>query len=137
MLKRTPGLIGRKIKISVDPRDIRFVRAYAESGQELGILRCSSPWHLTPHTLEMRQEIRRLERNRKLRKVKAPDPSSSIWIISRNKLQMGALFPFPTSSCVGRSLNGTKRIRARADLGWQAKAAIEVITGSGVSQFYR
>jgi hypothetical protein len=74
ILKQTPGLIGKRIEVSIDLRDLRFVGARAESGEELGILQASPPWHLVPHTLEMRQSVMRLERSCKLNKVKASDP---------------------------------------------------------------
>jgi len=68
MLKQAPGLIGKRISISIDLQDLRSVRACAESGEELGVLCASYPWHLKPHTLKMRQEIGRLGRLARIHK---------------------------------------------------------------------
>lgn len=66
ILAGNSGLIGRKVRIYYDVRDIRAVKAFFEDGTELGILTATRPWSLTPHSLRLRQEIHRLIAERKL-----------------------------------------------------------------------
>lgn len=66
VLATNAGLIGRKLRIYYDVRDIRAVKAFFEDGTELGILTAARPWHITPHSLRVRQEIYRLIAERKL-----------------------------------------------------------------------
>lgn len=60
ILASNAGLIGRKVRIYYDVRDIRVVKAFFEDGSELGILTAARPWNITPHSLRLRQEIFRL-----------------------------------------------------------------------------
>jgi hypothetical protein len=60
LLSSNAALIGRKVRIYYDVRDIRCVKAFFEDGTELGILTAARPWHITPHSLRVRQEIHRL-----------------------------------------------------------------------------
>jgi putative transposase len=50
ILKQSYGLLGKKLSLEINRRDLRTVRAYSESGAELGILRAAPPCtlHLTP-----------------------------------------------------------------------------------------
>lgn len=66
ILAGNSGLIGRKVRIYYDVRDIRAVKAFFEDGTELGVLTAARPWNLTPHSLRLRQEIHRLIAERKL-----------------------------------------------------------------------
>lgn len=66
VLATNAALINRKLRIYYDVRDIRAVKAFFEDGTELGILTASRPWHITPHSLRIRQEIFRLVAERKL-----------------------------------------------------------------------
>ncbi|RYF35835.1 MAG: hypothetical protein EOO38_28575 [Cytophagaceae bacterium] len=66
VLAGNAGLIGRKVRIYYDVRDIRAVKAFFEDGTELGVLTAARPWHTTPHSLRLRQEIHRLIAERKL-----------------------------------------------------------------------
>jgi hypothetical protein len=74
MLEQSPDLIGRRITVSIDPEDLRSVGALTESGEDLGMLHALPPWHLTPHTLEMRHALLFLERRRMHSRVKTSDP---------------------------------------------------------------
>jgi len=74
VLKGSYQLLGKSISVEVSRRDLRTVRAYAENGAELGILRAAPPWHLTPHTLEMRRAINSLKNRRMLDYVDRSDP---------------------------------------------------------------
>lgn len=60
ILSGNAGLIGKKLRIYYDVRDIRVVKAFFEDGSELGILTAARPWCFTPHSLRVRQEIFRL-----------------------------------------------------------------------------
>jgi hypothetical protein len=70
VLRKMLDSIGKKVRIVVDiDGDIRLVRAYLRRGRNelvLGILKAGPPWHLTPHTLEQRQLIRRADRVSKI-----------------------------------------------------------------------
>ena len=66
-LSGNAALIGKKLRIYYDVRDIRAVKAFFEDGTELGILTAARPWNFTPHSLRVRQEIHRLIAERKLR----------------------------------------------------------------------
>ena len=68
------GLIGKPLRVFIDPQDLRIVQAYLASGAEFGPLNASQPWHRTPHSLRLRQEILRLRRQRKLHFSDADDP---------------------------------------------------------------
>lgn len=66
VLAGNAGLIGKKLRIYYDVRDIRVVKAFFEDGSELGILTAARPWCFTPHSLRVRQEIYRLIAEKKL-----------------------------------------------------------------------
>jgi putative transposase len=74
LLQQAGDLIGKPIRVHVDPQDLRIVHAYLDSGAELGPLNAARPWHRTPHSLRLRQEILRLRRQRKLHFTPADDP---------------------------------------------------------------
>lgn len=56
-LGASPALIGKKLRIYYDVRDIRTVRAFFEDGSELGVLTAARPWNEVPHALRLRQQI--------------------------------------------------------------------------------
>jgi len=60
VLSSNAALIGRKVRIYYDVRDIRAIKAFFEDGTELGVLTAARPWNITPHSLRLRQEIHRL-----------------------------------------------------------------------------
>ena len=60
ILSGNAGLIGKKLRIYFDVRDIRVVKGFFEDGSELGVLTAARPWCFTPHSLRVRQEIFRL-----------------------------------------------------------------------------
>jgi putative transposase len=74
ILSSSPALIGKKLRIYFDVRDIRSVRAFFEDGAELGVLAAARPWCYTPHSLRVRQEIFRLKRKKKLSYREGDDP---------------------------------------------------------------
>jgi putative transposase len=66
ILSKHPDLVGKKIRIYFNVRDIRYLDAYFEDGSELGTLVASRQWRTTPHSLRLRKEILRLQRLGKL-----------------------------------------------------------------------
>ena len=70
VLRKMTDSISKKVRIVVDvDGDIRLIRAYLRKGNKelaLGILKAGPPWHLTPHTLEQRQMVRRANKLKKL-----------------------------------------------------------------------
>jgi putative transposase len=74
ILSSSPGLIGKKLRIYFDVRDIRSVKAFFEDGAELGVLSAARPWCYSPHSVRVRQEIFRLKRKGKLNYREGDDP---------------------------------------------------------------
>jgi len=67
VLSRNPALIGKGLRIYVDIKDLRQLRAYFANGEELGVLTANRPWCFTAHSLRTRREILRLQARGKLR----------------------------------------------------------------------
>lgn len=84
ILASSPALIGKKLRMYFDPRDIRTVKVFFEDGGELGILTAARPWGITPHSLKVRQEIFRLIAERKL-EIREGDNPIEAWV----RLRMG------------------------------------------------
>lgn len=78
ILSSNAGLIGTKVRIYFDVRDIRTVKAFFEGGAELGILTAAAPWCYTPHSLRVRREVTRLRRLGKIR-YKDGDDAVEAW----------------------------------------------------------
>lgn len=57
-------MLGRKIQIAYDERDISHVRAYAMDGKFIGVLKASHPWGSEKHFLKLRQTLCRAMRER-------------------------------------------------------------------------
>ena len=74
LLQQATDLIGKPLRVFIDPQDLRIVHAYLPTGAEFGPLNASRPWHRTQHSLRLRQEILRLRRQRKLHFSDADDP---------------------------------------------------------------
>jgi hypothetical protein len=83
VLRQAYDLLGKKLSVEINRRDLRTVRAYAPGGAELGVLRAAPPWHLTPHTLEMRQTINSLAGRKVLNYVEQSDPVMALPNVSR------------------------------------------------------
>jgi hypothetical protein len=67
VLSSNAALLGKKLRIHFDSKDLRRVRAYFENGDELGFLMAGRPWCFTAHSLRTRKEILRLRARGKLR----------------------------------------------------------------------
>ena len=53
------ALIGTKVTLIVDIRDLRCIEAVLPSGESIGILQAQGGWALTPHSLQTRRAINR------------------------------------------------------------------------------
>lgn len=84
LLASSPALIGKKLRIYYDPRDIRVVKAFFDDGTELGILSAARPWCFTPHSLKVRREIFKLLAERKL-DVREGDNPVEAWVRMRSE----------------------------------------------------
>ena len=73
-LQQATDLLGKSIRIYVDPQDLTVVQAYLANGSEFGPLNAARPWHRSKHSLRLRQEIQRLQRARKLHFSEGDDP---------------------------------------------------------------
>ena len=93
VLKKSYKLLGKKLSIEINRRDLRTVRAYSENGAELGIMRASPPWHLTPHTLEMRQAVNSLVSRRVLNYLDRSDPVMALLEYLERMARQGKTVP--------------------------------------------
>jgi len=60
-----PDLLGRNFWLHIEnENDARWATVSTQQGLFLGAVRAAPPWHLTPHTLYMRQAIRALDKRR-------------------------------------------------------------------------
>lgn len=84
LLASSPALIGKKLRIYYDPRDIRVVKAFFDDGTELGILSAARPWCFTPHSLRVRREVCRLIAERKLA-IREGDNPIEAWARMRSE----------------------------------------------------
>lgn len=66
--------LGRAVHIHV-PRDMRTVEAFLATGEFIGVLEVQDPgWALTPHSMQVRQEINRLIRKGEMHVSAGGDP---------------------------------------------------------------
>lgn len=57
-------LIGKKIIVSIDSRDIRSLKASTIDGEYLGIIKCPMSWQLYPLSLTTKQHVQKLVKNK-------------------------------------------------------------------------
>lgn len=74
ILARSPELIGKRLRLSIDPESASKIRAYLPSGAELGVLTARGVWGRTPHTLEARKAIFLLRHRKLIRYTERDDP---------------------------------------------------------------
>lgn len=74
ILSRSPGLIGKRLTLMVNPDDVRSLLAYLPDGAEFGTLTAHRPWGRIPHTLEVRKAILTLRHRRLLWYTAEQDP---------------------------------------------------------------
>lgn len=65
-LARRSALIGTRLRIHVDPADLRQLTACTEDGQIMEPLLASGPWRHEPHSLRLRQLVFKAKRAREL-----------------------------------------------------------------------
>jgi len=81
VLANSPELVGKNIKILVDPDDLRYVTAYLPSGKELGYLQAHGDWGIIPHTMETRKDYYKDE-NKDLRARVNEEDALSIYLMA-------------------------------------------------------
>ena len=74
VLQRTSGLIGQKIRVYIQPNDMRTIWAYLSNGADLGQLSVLDGWRYSRHTLKLRKRILRERRLGRLKFVGEQDP---------------------------------------------------------------
>lgn len=74
LLSSSMALINRELLVHIDESDMRTVRAYFSSGEELGTLRASGGWSRTKHTREMRKLVNSLRGSGELTIHPGQDP---------------------------------------------------------------
>ncbi|MGX4644211.1 hypothetical protein [Massilia sp. SYSU DXS3249] len=74
LLSSSMALINRELLVHMDESDMRTVRAYFSSGEELGSLRASGGWSRTKHTREMRKLVNSLRDSGELTIHAGQDP---------------------------------------------------------------
>ena len=74
VLARSPGLIGQRLHLTVNPDDIRVIQAALPDGSALGPLTAHGIWGRTPHSLAVRRAIFRLRNRREIFWSDAEDP---------------------------------------------------------------
>ncbi len=67
VLACSTGLIGKQLLVYLNADDLRSVRAFLLDGTELGVLDAQGAWHVVPHNLTLRQEIRKAQSRKRLR----------------------------------------------------------------------
>ena len=86
LLQQATDLIGKSLRIFLDPQDLRVAHACLDNGAEFGPLSASRPWHLTQHSMKLRQEIMRLRRQRKLHFTEGQDPVQAFLDFKRKQI---------------------------------------------------
>lgn len=74
LLARSPGLIGTRLVLHIDERDMRTVRAFLQDGAELGVLKARGGWGRTPHSRDMRRLVNSLMDTGELQVARDADP---------------------------------------------------------------
>ena len=60
VLASTALFLGRKLRLYYNSQDLRTVRAFADDGAEIGVLKAQGAWGEIVHDLKLRQEVVRL-----------------------------------------------------------------------------
>lgn len=74
VLQRTSGLIQQKIRVYIQPNDMREAWAYLANGADLGRLMVLDGWRYSRHTLRLRRRILRERRIGRLKFAGEQDP---------------------------------------------------------------
>ena len=65
-LARRSQLVGQKLRIYFDDRDVRKLKAFTQDGHPLGEMSVSGPWCYKAHSLRFRQEVFKAKRQKQL-----------------------------------------------------------------------
>jgi transposase InsO family protein len=84
-LARHSGLVGQRLRIHYDERDLRRLRASTEDGQVLDDLQASGPWRHEPHSLLVRQEVFKAKRRRQLEFGAGDNPIEAFLALRRKE----------------------------------------------------
>ena len=114
-LARRSNLIGKKLRIYFDARDMRTLRAFTEDGHPLDDLLASGPWRQEPHSLRLRQEVFKAKRNKLLAFISGESPIDAFVKLRRAKA--------PTSRRAASDLARIQRERRNAP---PSEAAAEI-----------
>lgn len=74
VLSQAAGLIGKRLRIDIDPRDIRQMRVFLPNGAELGFIKVMGRWQYTKHSWKTRKIINSLISKKLLVISKFDDP---------------------------------------------------------------
>ena len=74
VLGEATRLIGKALRLHMDPDDVRVIWSYLPSGEELGPLAAARPWNGTRHSLRLRQDILQMRRRKQLEYGELDDP---------------------------------------------------------------
>jgi hypothetical protein len=74
ILARSPELIGKRLRLIVNPENACTVLAFLPNGAELGILTAHGVWGRIPHTLEARKAINVLRHRKLIYYTETDDP---------------------------------------------------------------
>lgn len=73
-LRANYSLCGKNIIVEADIKNLMLLRAYSEDGAEIGVLKAAPPWHLRPHSLELRKTLISLKEKKQIHYTKNSDP---------------------------------------------------------------
>lgn len=76
-----PDLVGKKIIIQIDSRDIRTIKATTLDGKYLGVIKCPMSWQIFPLSLTTKQQVMKLVR---IKKINSKDPLAGYFIYLLN-----------------------------------------------------
>lgn len=71
VLSQSPDLIGHKLHLVINPDDISYIRAYLETGEELGCLKATGEFGEKSHSLKTRTWANKLGNERKNQKLQS------------------------------------------------------------------
>jgi len=112
ILRDSAGLIGRKIKITINESDLRQVRAFTLNGYPLDILLATGKWSYTKHDLRTRKAILSLLSARTVFVNSQQDPIQVYLSYLSTKIVKGKRNPAISSS----QATEAKRVSIEADL---------------------
>ena len=120
VLANNVDLIGTKLTLIMNPDDARSVTAYLPSGAEFGGLTANSFWGITPHTLETRKAILKLQKKRLLYLSENQDP-----ITAYLKYLAGATTNKASTHAYAKTQNYLRRQQSKKRESAPSEAAVE------------